>query len=111
MKSLSLICFFCLLVTAHAQTIYKTIDEEGKVSYSTTKPDDNSDAKIIDIPPEPTLEEVNSAVQQQKELQKSLEKRQQKRQQEKQLAEELEQSEKKKRKMKQDTNSFPGLLF
>ncbi len=111
MKSLSLICLFCFLATVHAQTIYKTVDEEGKVSYSTIKPDDNSNAKIVDIPPEPSREEVEAALQQQKELQQSLEKQQQNRQQEKQTAEELKQTEKKKRKMKQDTNTLPGLLF
>ncbi len=111
MKSLSLICLFCFLATAHAQTIYKTVDEEGKVFYSTSKPDDNSDAKIVDIPPEPSRGQLETGLQQQKELLQSMEKQQRKRQQEKQTAEELKQMEKKKQKMKQDTNTLPGLLF
>lgn len=111
MKVLSLICLFCLLATAHSQTVYKTIDAEGKVFYSTIEPDENSHSKVVDFPPEPSQEDIDAALQEQKKLQQTLEKQQQKRQQEKQKAEELEQNKKIKRKVKQEENAVPGFLF
>ena len=62
-----------LLSVSHAQTIYKTVDEEGNVSYSSVKPEGNAKADIVEPPREPTAEEVEAARQRQRELEESVE--------------------------------------
>lgn len=44
-----------------ADTIYKTVDENGKVSYSTTPPTDKTGASIIDIAAPPSQANVEAA--------------------------------------------------
>jgi hypothetical protein len=65
---LSLVFYFSLINIANSQTIYKTVDEDGNISYSTVKPVEGTDAEIIAVPPEPTEEEVNAAIQRQEKL-------------------------------------------
>ncbi len=44
-----------------ADTIYKSVDEHGKVTYSTTPPVDNERATTVDIAPAPGEEQVKAA--------------------------------------------------
>lgn len=66
---------------AHAQTVYKTVDEEGRVSYSTTPPEDASAAEQLAPPPEPSPEAVEAAKQRQQELEQAADRRREERQQ------------------------------
>lgn len=112
MKTLSLICLFCLLATAHGQTIYKTVDEEGKVSYSTTEPNDAVNTEVIAAPQEPSQEDIDAARQRQAELEQSLQKSREKRKaRELEEALELENAEKKQQRIKTETNTIPGFMF
>ena len=45
----------------YAENIYKTIDENGNISYSSTPPATNQKLKKIIIPPPPSYGDVNSA--------------------------------------------------
>ncbi len=72
MKPVLLIVLFAFLSTAQAQNVYKTIDENGNVVYSSRVPEGADDAEILTAPREPTTEEVEAARQQQKELERKL---------------------------------------
>jgi len=112
MKTLISVCLFCLLANAQAQAIYKTIDAQGNISYSTTKPDKAENVEIIDAPREPSQTEIEAAHQRQAELEKSRETSRERR-----SAQELEKnikakkSQQKRQKNKGKNNDFPGLLF
>ena len=45
----------------HADTIYKSIDESGSISYSSTPPENIHDASQITITPPPSDEQVQAA--------------------------------------------------
>lgn len=45
----------------YADTIYKSVDENGKVSYSTTPPTDNTDSSIVNISAPPSEESIKAA--------------------------------------------------
>jgi len=45
----------------YADTIYKSVDENGNVSYSTTPPADNTDSNIVNIAPPPSEENIKAA--------------------------------------------------
>jgi len=47
--------------TVYADTIYKSVDENGKVSYSTTPPTDNTDSSIVNISAPPSDKEIKAA--------------------------------------------------
>ncbi len=47
----------------NAETIYKSVDEKGNVSYSTTPPDKNEAATTVDIAPPPSDERIKAAQQ------------------------------------------------
>jgi hypothetical protein len=79
MKAVLLIFLFTLLNAAQAQSIYKLVDENGNVSYSSQAPEEPGDAEILAAPPEPTAEEVEAARQRQKELERDLKERAEKR--------------------------------
>ena len=49
--------------TINAETIYKSIDENGKVTYSTTPPKNATQSKSIDIAPPPSGEAIKAAQQ------------------------------------------------
>ena len=44
-----------------ADTIYKSVDEHGNVSYSTTPPKDNERSTAVDIAPPPSEKQVKAA--------------------------------------------------
>jgi hypothetical protein len=81
MKTLTFICLFSLLTAAHAQTIYKTVDDQGNVSYSSSAPENATNVEVLTPPPEPSAKEVEAARQQQKELEQNLRERIEKREQ------------------------------
>lgn len=70
-----------LLGSAHAQQIYKVIDEDGNVSYTSTKPEDNKAVETITPPREPTPEEVEAAIARQADFTRELEERRAKQEQ------------------------------
>ncbi len=63
MKTAPKLTFFLLLVPAAstAETIYKSIDENGKVTYSTTAPESAARSTNIDIAPPPSQEAIRAA--------------------------------------------------
>ena len=76
MKHVQILTALTLTVSfslAYGQAIYKTVDEEGNISYSSVKPEGNSKAQIVEPPREPTPEEVEAARQRQQDLQDSVE--------------------------------------
>jgi hypothetical protein len=81
MKTLTFICLFSLLATAHAQSIYKTVDDQGNISYSSSVPENTKNVEVLTPPPEPSAKDVEAAIQQQKELEQNLKDRIEKREQ------------------------------
>jgi len=55
---------FATISTLHADTIYKSIDENGRVSYSSTPPDKKDDTSEVSIAPPPSDEQVKAAQEQ-----------------------------------------------
>jgi len=47
--------------TLQADTVYKTVDDDGKVTYSATPPVDAGNSAIIDIQPPPSADQVEDA--------------------------------------------------
>lgn len=84
MKYLIIICTFGLLATAQAQNIYKSIDKQGNITYSSNVPDQTGSFDVLPPTPEPTPEAVEAARRQQEELVQSLEESKAKREKEKQ---------------------------
>jgi hypothetical protein len=56
-----LIAFLPLITGLHAETIYKITDEHGQITYTTTPPLDDANAKTIDVAPEPSDDRVKAA--------------------------------------------------
>ena len=63
MKHLYLILLLPLsfITVLHADTIYKIIDDQGNVTYTTTPPADKDKASTINVAPEPSEERVEAA--------------------------------------------------
>jgi len=60
--TLNLAIFLLLAASAgNAETIYKSIDENGKVTYSTTPTENATQSKSIDIAPPPSEEAIKAA--------------------------------------------------
>jgi hypothetical protein len=54
--------FLILCGTAQAQdTVYKIVDENGRVTYSSTPPEGAQKATTLDVPPPPTAEQAQEA--------------------------------------------------
>ena len=83
-----LISFGSILSTAHAQQIYKSVDENGVVSYSTIPPTGNQPVESLDAIPEPSAADVQAAQQRLQSIRQSTEQIRQRRQD--RLAAELE---------------------
>ena len=49
------------ITTLHADTIYKIVDDQGNVTYTTTQPADKDKASTINVAPEPSEERVKAA--------------------------------------------------
>ena len=56
--------FTVSLAALNAETIYKSVDENGKVTYSTTPPEESETATQVDIAPPPSEERIKAAQQQ-----------------------------------------------
>jgi len=55
-----------LLITlsgTHAETIYKSVDENGRVSYSSTPPESHKEIEKVNITPPPSEAEIQAAKQ------------------------------------------------
>lgn len=81
MKTLTIICLSSLLTTVHAQAIYKTVDDQGNVTYSSSVHENTKNVEVLTPPPEPSAKDVEAARQQQKELEQDLKERIDKREQ------------------------------
>jgi hypothetical protein len=68
-KILYLILLFS--TAAHADSIYKSVDENGKVTYSATPPQNSEQIKKIEIQPPPSDEDIKSAKQRHQKLQQA----------------------------------------
>ncbi len=60
-----LILSVCLLTSAHlaADSVYKSIDEDGKVTYTSTPSANNSDVVKVKLLPPPSEKEIKQAQQ------------------------------------------------
>ncbi len=72
MKALVTIFLLSLLSTAQAQNIYKSVDAQGNVSYSSSVPDTQGSVEVLPPVDEPSAEAVESARRQQNELEQAL---------------------------------------
>jgi len=72
MKYIVILLLSSLASPAQAQNIYKSIDEQGNVSYSSIKPAENVNAEMLPPTPEPSAADIEASRQQQEALQKSL---------------------------------------
>ncbi|MDT8283378.1 MAG: DUF4124 domain-containing protein [Gammaproteobacteria bacterium] len=65
--------FYMLLCStaAYAETVYKSVDENGNVSYSATPPPNSEQTKKIDIQPPPSEEDIKSAQQRHQRIQET----------------------------------------
>jgi len=61
----ALFLLFVSLPTSYADTIYKSVDENGHVTYSTTPPPESETSKPVDIAPPPSEERIKAAQQRQ----------------------------------------------
>ena len=78
MKTLTIIFLSSLLTPVYAQSIYKTVDDQGNVSYSSSVDKNAENVEVLTPPPEPSAEDVEAARQQEKELEKNLAERMEK---------------------------------
>ena len=63
----------CLLVPmAFADTIYKTVDEDGNISYSAEPPPEGKEFKVLDSPKEPDEAGAREAEERQQKLEEYL---------------------------------------
>ena len=83
LKCCVLCVFSCAVGVAYGQNVYKTIDANGKVSYSSTAPENMDDVQTLAPPPEPTQREIDAAKQRQAEYQQQSRQREQAREQQK----------------------------
>jgi hypothetical protein len=68
MRRLALAVLPLLLAAAEADTIYRWVDAEGRVSYSSTPPPAATDVRQVDLPPPPSAAEVDAAKDREKAL-------------------------------------------
>ena len=61
---ITLALLVCIISTAHAETIYKSVDQDGNVSYSSTPPEHIKDTTEVDIMPPPSDDQIRAAQQQ-----------------------------------------------
>ena len=61
MKIISIIILLLISTTVAADTIYKSIDKDGHVTYSTTPPQNSEKSKSVDIVPPPSEEDIKAA--------------------------------------------------
>lgn len=52
-----------MISLAYAQNVYKSIDESGKVSYTTTAPEQMDNVQTLTPPPEPSQANIDAAKQ------------------------------------------------
>jgi hypothetical protein len=63
-QSIQVLALFMMLSSAiFAENIYKSVDEYGRVTYSSTPPDNNQDITTVDIMPPPSQEQIEAAQQ------------------------------------------------
>ena len=61
-RSITIVAVFIVLIpTLHADTIYKSIDESGRISYSSTPPENDLDSSEVSITPPPSDEQIKAA--------------------------------------------------
>lgn len=68
--SVSILSLVLVLSPAVAEDIYKIVDEDGKVSYSTESPETDRSAEVIHAMPEPSQEDVEAAKQRQRDIER-----------------------------------------
>jgi hypothetical protein len=80
-----LIFLACALLaqTASGEEIYRTVDEEGNVTFTDTPAADDASAQPVVLPPGPSREEQQEAEQRQRKIREAAESAERQRQQEK----------------------------
>ena len=57
-----------------ADEVYKVVDEDGKVTYSTEPPDNTKSAEVIEAMPEPSEKDIEAARQRQQKIEEDFDK-------------------------------------
>jgi len=65
MRTIPAILFFLFINPSIlvADTIYKSVDDKGNITYSTTPPQDNATSTEVEIAPPPSEEQIRAAQQ------------------------------------------------
>lgn len=71
-----LLLAFCVSVS-FGQNVYKSVDADGQVFYSTDPPDNKTESQVLDLLSEPSESEIAKAQNRIEKIQKKLEKNQQ----------------------------------
>ena len=66
--------FACGVSDSFGQSVYKTIDAEGRVTYTTDPPDDQTESQVLDLLSEPSESEIAKAQKRIERVQEKLEK-------------------------------------
>lgn len=61
MKIISIVIILLTTGTSVADTIYKSVDKDGHVTYSTTPPANSENSNSVDIAPPPSEERIQAA--------------------------------------------------
>lgn len=68
--------FACGVGVSFGQSVYKTVDAEGRVTYTTDPPDDKTESQVLDLLSEPSDSEIAKAQKRIERVQEKLEKNQ-----------------------------------
>ncbi len=73
-RAASLALSVAIVTTNHvaAQEIYKVVDEDGNVTYTTEPPGEGHDTQVLDTLPEPSAEDVQAARERQQKISEDL---------------------------------------
>jgi chaperonin cofactor prefoldin len=75
----SLLVGILLLPLALQAEVYRTVDEQGNVTYTDTPPANSSEAEKVDIQPGPSQESISDTMQRNRAIRKAMEEAQEKR--------------------------------
>ncbi len=68
MRRLALAILPFLVSAVEADTVYRSVDADGRVSYSSTPPPAAADVRQVELPPPPSAAEVDAAKEREKAL-------------------------------------------
>ena len=70
----STLSLMLISIMSVAEEVYKVMDEEGNVTYSTEPPENNKSAEVIEAMPEPSEKDIEAARQRQQKIEEDFDK-------------------------------------